>query len=74
MSTHQEPRTIESTTPQSRAWLEVRDDDGSVWTIPLTGKHVVIGRSPELPIRLNSHSVSRYHAELFREGYLGRRE
>ncbi|MBI1371349.1 MAG: SpoIIE family protein phosphatase [Phycisphaera sp.] len=69
MSTHQQPRAIETTAPQSRAWLEVRDDDGSVWTVPLSGKHVVIGRSPELPIRLNSHSVSRYHAEMFRDPF-----
>ncbi|HEY8376377.1 MAG TPA: SpoIIE family protein phosphatase [Nannocystis sp.] len=49
-------------------WLEIRRGQTPVTNINLVGRRVVVGRSPDCDIVLNTTSVSRQHAELISDG------
>ncbi len=45
-------------------WLEIRRGQAPVTNVNLVGRRVVVGRSPDCDVVLNTTSVSRQHAEL----------
>lgn len=45
-------------------WLEIRRGQTPVTNVNLVGRRVVVGRSPDCDVVLNTTSVSRQHAEL----------
>ncbi len=47
------------------AHIQVRDKDGTMMKVPLRQKQILIGRSNQSGLQLNSNSVSRQHAELY---------
>jgi len=47
------------------AFVEVRDKDGTVMRVPLQSRQLLIGRSNQSGLQLNSNTVSRQHAELY---------
>ncbi len=51
------------------AVLDVRDDAEGHWRFPIEDEQVVVGRSAQVPIRLNCATVSRRHAELYRDPF-----
>ena len=54
---------------RSTAILEVREGEGMIEKLPLEESRVIIGRSMEASVQLNSETVSRRHAELFRDPF-----
>lgn len=44
--------------------LEIATAQGTILHVPLTERHVVIGRAPDAALRLEGGTVSRYHAEI----------
>lgn len=48
--------------------LEVTDPQNEVTRVPLHG-HLLIGRSPDAGLRLDGGTVSRHHAEIFRDPF-----
>ena len=48
-----------------QGYLEVRDPSGQVRCVPLESERLLIGRSGQVQLTLDSASVSRRHAELF---------
>jgi hypothetical protein len=48
--------------------LEIRDDEGAIRVVPLTGDVVTVGRDPSNGVVLPEVNVSRRHARLRREG------
>ncbi|MGE0481166.1 MAG: SpoIIE family protein phosphatase [Phycisphaerae bacterium] len=51
------------------AELEIRDPAGKLSRFPLRGERFLIGRLPEVQIRLDHQTVSRRHAELVRDPF-----
>ncbi|MBK8251891.1 MAG: SpoIIE family protein phosphatase [Polyangiaceae bacterium] len=61
-------RTDTSSAPGSsptKAFLEIRMGNGPAIRHTLDDTHVVLGRSPDLKLTLDHHTVSRRHAEVF---------
>lgn len=50
------------------AYVEVRDGN-TVRRVPLAGTRLVVGRAPDTQIHLDNASVSRQHAELYRDPF-----
>lgn len=59
-----EPLSSPGTTPP-KAFLEIRMGNGPAIRHQLDETHVVLGRSPDLKLTLDHHTVSRRHAEVF---------
>ena len=50
-------------------FLQIRNETGVVATVPLAGDRMIIGRSANVDIVLEGQTVSRRHAELFKDPY-----
>jgi len=50
-------------------FVEVRDKDGTMMRVPLTNDQVLIGRYSDSSLQLNSNTVSRKHAEMYRDPF-----
>src|SRR3954464_4165837 len=48
--------------------LEVSEGDATVRRVPL-GRHLVIGRAPDAGLRLEGGTISRHHAEIYRDPF-----
>src|SRR5207248_9422587 len=55
--------------PITTAHLSIRHPDGQNIAVDLTGQRVVIGRAPGVQIRLDNPTISRHHAEVFRDPF-----
>ncbi len=60
---------IDAGPPGGGPELEVLDPDGGVSRVELGGEHLLIGRGPESGLRLEGGTVSRQHAEIFRDPF-----
>jgi len=58
-----------SASKPTSARISVRDEDGNLREQPLIAQATIIGRSESALVRLPCESVSRRHAELFRDAY-----
>ena len=59
-----EPTVAPGSAPP-KAFLEIRMGNGPAIRHQLDETHVVLGRSPDLKLTLDHHTVSRRHAEVF---------
>lgn len=59
-----EPASVPGNAPP-KAFLEIRMGNGPAIRHQLDETHVVLGRSPDLKLTLDHHTVSRRHAEVF---------
>jgi hypothetical protein len=51
-------------------WLEIADGQGGQpWRVPFDGVPLIVGRAPDAQVRLDHDTVSRHHAEIFRDPF-----
>lgn len=49
--------------------IEVREENGKSWRVPIESNQVLIGRSFHAQVRCDAEDVSRNHAEMFRDPF-----